>query len=251
MLDTIAHILISPINQSLLGFGFGLAILTFTNIKPWIGKVCIWFSVIWITLCSQYFFSALLIEPLERAFPPVKIENNQWKNADAIWVLACYHFDAEPLPLISQFNSCSIERLTQAAIMYKVKAIPIYLTGGSFNENTKLNHAEQASKLLVALGVNKLDIKIINKGQNTVSEAQELFKHIEEKKLAVISSATHGIRLNSILTNLDINFVFVPVHYASKIDPVFTINAPSIQALDRSERAFYEYGALIKYLLLH
>lgn len=251
MLDTLTHILISPINQGLLGIGFGMAILNFTNMKPWVGKFFIWFSVIWVTLCSQYFFSSLLIEPLEKAFPPVKTENIQWQNSDAIWVLACYHFDAEPLPLISQFNSCSIERLTQAAIMYKAKAIPIYLTGGSFNKNTKLNHAQQASKLLVELGVNKLDIKIINKGQNTVSEAQEISGQLYKKKLAVVSSATHGIRLNSILTKLDINFIFVPVHYASKHDVGFTINAPSIQALDRSERAFYEYGALIKYWLIH
>lgn len=251
MIDNLALILISPINQSILGIAIAFILLRFTKIKPWVGKCFMWFSLAWVGLCSQYFFSYLLIEPLEKAFPPVKVENVEWKSADAIWVLACYHFDAESLPLVSQFNHCSIERLLHAANMYRVKAIPIYLTGADFNQNSKLSHASQASKLLVALGVNEQDIIIVNKGRNTWSEANALANKTRNKKLAVISSATHGFRLTSILSKLNIDFIFVPVHYATKSDYRFKINAPSIQALDRTERAFYEYGALVKYWLIH
>lgn len=251
MLDTIAHILISPINQSLIGIGLGLALLSFTNIKRWIGKCLVMFSLIWVALCSQYFFSYWLIEPLEKAFPPVKMQSNQWQSSDAIWVLACYHFDADSLPLVSQFNHCSLERLVQAANMYRVKPMPIYLTGGTFNINTELDYASQATKLLVALGVNTPDIKIIKQGSNTLSEAKALSEYIIHQKLAVISSATHSIRLSKILKHSDIDFILVPVHYATKGDIVYTINAPSSNALIRSERAFYEYAALIKYWLTH
>lgn len=249
MLDTIAHILISPINQSLFGIALGFVLLTFTKIKPWIGKCLVYFSVFWVALCSQYFFSYWLIDPLEKAFPPIQEKSKQWQNANAIWVLACYHFDAESLPLVSQFNHCSIERLVQAANMYKVKRTPIYVTGGNFNINTELGYANQASKLLAALGVKKSDINIINKGRNTLSEALEVSAYIKHEKLAVISSATHGIRLSKILKSTNIDFIFIPVHYATKGEIVYTLNAPSTHALLRSERAFYEYAALIKYKL--
>lgn len=251
MIDNLALILISPINQSALGIAIAFTLLRFTKIKPWVGKCFMWLSIAWFALCSQYFFSYLLIEPLEKAFPPVKVENLEWKSSDAIWVLACYHFDAESLPLVSQFNHCSIERLLHAANMYRVKAMPIYLTGADFNQSSNLNYASQASKLLVALGVSEQDIITVNYGQNTWSEANALVDKIRNNKLAVVSSATHGFRLTSILSNLNIEFIFVPVHYATKSDNTFTINAPSIQALDRTERAFYEYGALVKYWLIH
>lgn len=249
MFDTIAHILISPLNQSLLGIGLGMSLISFTNIKPLIGKSLVWFSIVWVMLCTQYFFSYWLIDPLEKAFPPIQAHSKQWQSTNATWVLACYHYDAESLPLVSQFNHCSIERLVHAANMYRVKPTTIYLTGGNFNINTELDYASQAKKLLLALGVNMPDIKIINKGTNTRSEAQELSSYIKHEKLAVISSATHGIRLSKILKNANIDFVFVPVHYATKGEIVYTLNLPSTHALLRSERAFYEYAALIKYWL--
>jgi hypothetical protein len=249
MLNILAHIFISPINQSLFGIGLGMIFLTFTNIKPWIGKSLVWLSLTWVLLCSQFFFSYWLIKPLETAFPPIKAESNKWQSSSAIWVLACYHYDAYTLPLVSQFNHCSIERLVQAANMYRIKPTTIYLTGGNFNINTELNYAEQATKLLQELGVKKLDIRIINKGNSTVSEAKELKAQIKHQLLAVVSSATHGIRLAKILERSKINFVFVPVHYSTKGAISYRLNAPSTEALLRSERAFYEYGALVKYWL--
>jgi len=249
MLDTIAHIIISPLNQSLFGIGLGVAVLTFTKRKRWIGKCLVWFSLIWVALCSQFFFSFWLIDHLEKAFPPIQVQSSQWQNADAIWVLACYHYDADSLPLVSQFNHCSLERLVQAANMYRVKPVPIYLTGGKFNVNTELEHASQAAKLLLELGVDEADIKFINKGKNTLGEATELSEYINHQKLAVISSATHGIRLSKILTTSNVDFIFVPVHYATKGEIVYTVNMPSTYALARSERAFYEYAALLKYWL--
>ena len=153
MLDTIAHILISPINQCLFGICIGLVLIKFTKLSSWLGKCAIYLSLSWAFLCSQYFFSYMLIEPLEKAFPPVKSQSKQWQDANAIWVLACYHFDASSLPLISQFSHCSIERLVQAANMYRVKPMPIFLTGGRFNHNTDLDYASQATKLLEELGV--------------------------------------------------------------------------------------------------
>ncbi len=206
-------------------------------------------SVTWLALCSQYFFSYLMIAPLENKFPPIKAQSTSWQSANAIWVLACYHFDAELLPSVSQVNDCSLERLTHAANMYRIKRVPIYLTGGSFNSSTSKSHADVAASLLIALGVDKTDIKHVATGGNTIQEAFALSKQIGAQKLAVVSSATHGLRVSKILNQLKIDFVFVPVHFATQGEITFKVNAPSLQSLVRAERAMYEYGALLKYWL--
>lgn len=268
MLDSIAHVLISPVNQCVLGILVGLGLRKFTAIKRSIAKALVIASIVWGFLCSQYFFSYWLISPLENAFPPVPVKSEKWQNATAIWVLACYHFDAPKLPVVSQFNHCSIERLVHAANMYRVKNVPIYLTGSSFNINTSLEHASQAALFLQELGVAQHHIIVVNEGTNTASEAthiQALISaqaqtaaltpnanqptintHVQVPMLAVVSSASHGLRLSRILEGHNINYLFVPVHYATKGDIVYKFNVPAIPALERSEKAFYEYAALIK-----
>jgi uncharacterized SAM-binding protein YcdF (DUF218 family) len=253
MLDTIAYLLISPINQCILGVLLGFVLLKFSSRAKWLGKSFIFLSLIWTFLCSQYFFSYWLISPLENKFPPVKASSEKWQSSTAIWVLACYHFEALSLPLVSQFNDCSVQRLVQAANMYRIKQTPIYVTGSDFNKDTNLQHASQAAEFLMALGVSKSDITIVNKGSNTSTEAayivEQLSKQYINPSVAVVSSATHGLRLSKILDSSKILYQFIPVHFATKGEVKYMLNVPSISSLARSERAFYEYAALIKYYL--
>jgi uncharacterized SAM-binding protein YcdF (DUF218 family) len=251
MLNYLIPLIISPLNQSFFLIFISLLILKFTSFPKWIGKSIMIFSFVWLALCSQYFFSYILIAPLESQFPPLKVKNKKWQDATAIWVLACYHYDADALPLVSQFTHCSMERLVQAANMYRIKPIPIYLTGGAFNKDTQKSHANQAAKFLVTMGVPKKDIRIIEKGINTLSEAQALKTKLKMQKIAVVSSATHGLRLSYILQQQDINFTFVPVHFSTKAGNKYKLNMPSNYALMRSERALYEYAALAKYFMLN
>jgi hypothetical protein len=104
---------------------------------------------------------------------------------------ACYHFEAEKLPRVSRFNHCSIERLVHAANMYRVKTMPIYLTGGDFNKQSSLQHATEAAKFLIELGVAKGDIKIKSEGENTAAEAAKITTALNQLNkphmLAVVS----------------------------------------------------------------
>jgi uncharacterized SAM-binding protein YcdF (DUF218 family) len=247
MLDYIAHILISPLNQTLLGLLTSVLLLKFTKIHKAVVNSIILTSLIWLWLCSQFFFSHWLISPLEKAHKTITIDNPLWQQTTATWVLACYHFDDDTITLVSQFNHCSLERLVHAASMYHVNKAPIYLTGGFFNHQSKVSHAEYSSKLLMQLGVNEKDIIVVAEGQNTLQEAAALKKHLQHETIAVVSSATHGIRLHKVLNSEDIEFVFVPVHFSSKGKNNMGVNFPSLIALRRSERAMYEYAAIVKH----
>lgn len=246
MIENIAHVLISPINQWLLGILIGAYLLKFTKLNHLIGKGIIILSTLWVLLCSQYFFSYLLIKPLERENPPIKVEDPSWQDADGIWVLACYHFEEDILPRVSQFNDCSVQRLVHAANMYRVKQVPIYLTGANFVESSPRMHSVVAAEFLSTLGVNKQDIIILNKGTNTKEEADAIKTSFNDKKLAVVSSATHGKRLMALMKIKNINSVFIPVDYDAVGVLNLKLNLPSSTSLVRAERAMYEYAALIR-----
>ncbi len=246
MIENIAHILISPINQFLCGLILGICLLKLTSFKKYVGLGIIALSSLWILLCSQYFFSYLLIKPLERTHPPIKVEDPIWHDASGIWVLACYHFEEVGLPRVSQFNDCSVQRLVQAANMYRVKPIPIYLTGADFVESSSRMHSDVAAEFLNALGVDSKDIIILRSGTNTMEEAQAIGTHVKHAKLAIVSSATHGSRVTAIADKKNIDNVFIPVDYWAVGELKYKLNFPAAPSLIRAERAMYEYAALIR-----
>lgn len=250
MFDSIVYFLVSPINQSLLLGAVGLYFLRKQKTRRWLGKVLIYSSVTWILLCSQHRFSNTLLYPIETYYAPVKSDDIQWQTAEALWILACYHHPSEALPQVSLFNKCSLERLVQAANMYRVKKLPIIVTGGHINPESSKSHADAAADFLLKLGVAHEDIIVIPSGTNTNEEAKEIVKQTDKSKLAIISSATHGIRIKEAMNKAKLDFVFIPVHYANIHSRTPLINYPSFISISKAERAIYEYFAIIKDLHL-
>lgn len=250
MFEFLVRLLISPLNLSLTLAIIGALCIRFKLAPMLIGTSLIGVSIVWLLLCSQYMFSYLLISPLEQNFQVVKIEDEKWQESKAIWVLACYHYDAEELPEVSQFNRCSLERLVHAANMHRKKNIPIYLTGGIFNNRSKINHAQKAADFLYHLGVPKSDLIIINAGTNTREESVAILANNNHGKLAIVSSATHGNRISNLMIAGNQAFIFIPVHFATSKQKEFELNFPSIDSIAKVERALYEYAALARDQLL-
>lgn len=246
MLESIAHIMVSPISQFIFGMVIGAILIKYTDSSKVIGKGIIGASLIWLFLCSQYWFTYILIKPLERNTPPIKIEDIRWQSANAIWVLACYHFEEVALPRVSQFSDCSLERLVQAANMYRKNPLPIYLTGTSFVDGSPQIHSEIAAEFLKTMGVKQSDIIIVNKGTSTAEEMNAMGSLLNQQKVAIISSATHGRRLLSLAKQHNISSIFIPVDYQAVGEFKLSINAPAASSLMRAKRAMYEYAALIR-----
>ena len=246
MVEYIAHIMISPLNQFIFGSLAGILFIRFTKTKQAIGKGLIIISWIWVLLCSQYWFSNTLLRPLEQSSPPIKLEDPQWHDTEAIWVLACYHFEMNELPRVSQFSDCSLERLVHAANMYHAKPSPIYLTGENFVEFSNQNHSDIAAEFLMTMGVNENHIIPIPTGTNTKEEVEAIKTKIKEHKVAIVSSATHALRVSALADSSNIDYVFVPVDYEAVEKFRFRLNFPSISSLKRAERAMYEYAALVR-----
>lgn len=253
MLTYLAHILVSPINQCLLMIFIGYCISRCTNKYPRAIPTSLALASFWFLLCTQYFFANLLMKPIEAQSPPIRLESDSWRNTTGIWVLACYHHEAEDLPIVTQFNACSLERLVHAALMYKTQNMPIYLTGADFNQRSETMHAEKAKELLVKLGVKEVDINVITKGKNTREEAKALASKISltnakdtVKAISVVSSASHGVRIQNLMRELKQPIVFVPVHTMVKGPIHYGFNWPNANAMRQTERAIYEHLALFR-----
>jgi len=249
MLKEIALFFISPLNQALTLLAIALIIRWWRPSFKKTFRACVFTSVVWFYLCSQYFFSHLLIAPLEDYAPAKKLADMQHHDNSAIFVLACYYYDAPDMPLVSQWNDCSLRRLVQAYLMYKTKPQPILLTGGKFLENTDVVYANVAKEFLLALGVPEQDIRAIKADNGTRAEifalqqAQYAFKHYY-----IVSSATHSFRLSKLMLAANLpGYTLFPVDQYNIRENSFDPSLPKLMHLERSEAAFYEYAAIVKF----
>jgi uncharacterized SAM-binding protein YcdF (DUF218 family) len=241
----------SPLNQSLLILAMGLCFRAYLPSKKALYRSCYIVATSWLYVCSQGFFSYWLIAPLENYAKPRAIETLSTAGSpsnSAIFVFACYYFDAPNMPEVSRWSDCSLRRLMHTALMYKQHPQPIVLTGGNFTEHSQAYYASAAKHFLMTLGVAESDIIDINSGTNSEQEVQALVNaNLPYTHYHVVSSATHSYRVNSLLkrNNLPL-FTLHPIDQ-NNVDPFeFSLSLPHISSLERSRSAIYEYFAIVK-----
>ncbi|WP_412971973.1 YdcF family protein [Glaciecola sp. MF2-115] len=253
MIKEAAHILTSPINQTLIIFAV-IALLYWRNV---VTKITVWITIgitlLWLYLCAQPFFSQMLMAPIEQEFASVKASDKSWQNADAIWVLACLHYKNPALPDVSRWNHCSLQRLVHTYQMFQEKPSLIYVSGGAFTEDKDFSYAIEAKAFLVRLGVPETMIKVVDKGTNTKEELIGLLAEpsiAKINKLAIVSSSSHGRRLHKLMElNSHLEFQFVPVEHFNLSNPSIGLGWPSINSIKKSQRAIYTYFANLEIAL--
>jgi len=248
MLKDLALVMISPLNQTIFLIVLGLLLLKFKPTYKKSYQASFILAATWLYLCSQYFFSYLLLSPLETYVPAQKIENMVAKQNSAIFVLACFYYDAPDKPLVAQWNDCSLRRLMHAALMYKQAPQPIIVTGGDFNQYSDAIYAEAAKDFLGLLGVATQDIISIASAPGTRQEIRALIQHPRQfEHFYIVSSATHSYRLTYMMDEVKFdNFSLFPADYENINEFNFEPAMPSLLHMSRSRAAMYEYGAIVK-----
>lgn len=215
-----------------------------------VGNLVIGVGCLWFLFCSLTYTSVLLIHPLEHQYPTIKVESNAWRDVDAIVVLACYFFDDDSLPFVSKWPNCTMQRNLHAVLMYRQKALPIYVSGG-IRPGADTTYAYQNAQFLITMGVPESAIKQIPIGYNTQTEAHALSKELARKKIALVTSASHIQRAKYYFETDHMTVLPIPVDYLSNesIKPI--LDLPNARSLDRSEQAIYEYlGLAYQYLFV-
>jgi uncharacterized SAM-binding protein YcdF (DUF218 family) len=253
-LRPIGHFLISPINHTLVLI---VCVWLLTLFKPsWrvLNKISFVIGACWLFLCSQTFFSHKLISPLDSFAPIVKASDSAIQNNSSIFVLACFLEKQKDLPIVSGWHECSLQRLVQAAIVYKQNPVPIFISGGDFLVESKPSYSESAEKLLLGLGVKQSDILLVAKGTNTMEEMTAVYPLLPEGQVAIISSSTHMNRITKfdqhlkqqLLNNQPEKFstLLVPVDHIVTRELNLSPNFPASYSIEIVERALYEYLAI-------
>lgn len=243
-MSTVANILASPLIHVPLLIGACLILQKFRGGRMWLYNSIIGVLLGWFIFCTLPYTSTLLIHRLEHHYPVIDFDDEEWQSADAIVVLACSFYDEEKLPFTSRWHDCSAKRNLQAALMYKERPTPIYLSGGQI-EQSDYTHADFNRTFLMQLGVPTEDILLSRHGKNTDSESKALLPMIDGKTIALVTSASHQIRATNYFKALGIKVIQVPVEHLSRPNISFVLGWPSANNLYRSERAIHEYLGLL------
>lgn len=204
-------------------------------------------ALFWVLLWSQPYASDVLLYFVE--YKPVKKSEPFEESPDYILVLACYYSTQGNVPEISRWSECSLQRNVEAMRLHYKSQAPIIITGGKFLHNPSVNYSDVAHQFFTSMNIDKSNLIITNEGTNSHEEIISAVKHINNKHIWVVSSASHMYRLKRELAYITASNRFFPVDYHSKgsLRPYITL--PSQTALENTRVAMYELMARLKLAL--
>lgn len=236
--------LIVPLNLSLLCLFTSFLMIYIQRLR--VAKYLQAFALGWILLCSQPYFSDLLLYPIEYH----DIEQPPAESPDVIFVLACYYSTQGNVSEISRWSECSLQRNVEAARLHYQTGSPILVTGGFFLKDKTINYTDKTIEFFESLSIKTENLIGTRTGTTTLEEIESAKAWLGEKNVWVVSSATHIPRLRGMLSPIVRTAYYFPVNYQSKsqLSPYLTM--PSQNAMENTRVALYAYLSQIKQYLI-
>lgn len=198
------------------------------------------FSFVWISVLSYPPFSALLLKPLESAYPKVHLSSPLPRY---IHVLGNGHISNKNLPLSSELNLVSLARVNEGVTLYKSHPNMKLIFSG-YGDKDPVSNARKNAQMAIALGVNPKDILILETPKDTGEEAIAVKKIVGSQPLILVTSASHMIRASSLFRNKGVTVIEAPTDFQVKKKESL-LQFPSSWGLYRSECAFHEYIGIL------
>jgi len=215
-------------------------------------KFLLLMTIIGIYLLSIEPIKDIIVQPLEKKYPP--ITNVQLDKVDCYVILGGGIYDNSPKNLSSLTGSPSkaaLFRVVEGVRLYKKYPKKIIITGGIVYGGEK-SEGSVYKELMLDLGVSSSDIIIEDKSRTTEENA-ELTKKIMigkgYKKIALITSATHMKRSRYIFEKYGIDVMPTPIGYLSRYKKHYKIDSyfPNADNFVDIRSAIWEYIGLIFY----
>lgn len=208
-------------------------------------KIFLILSCLWFLLLSNTMISNLIVQPLESSHQTLK---DTPKDIEFILVLGNGHNTNDDFPITSQLNSTAINRFVEALRHYNnLENAKLILSGysGLFDENS---HAQMQKKLALSLGVKEEDIITFDTPKDTKDEAVETKKLLQNKRVILVTSATHMKRAFMIFKKEGIDVIASPTNhkFSSNKYSFLEFKASNLQKV---ELAFHEYLGIVYYYL--
>ncbi len=206
--------------------------------------------MILLILSSQPYSADLILFPLEHNYRGTSKQSN-FDDVDILFTPACYYSTYGDVSEMSRWSECSLQRLTRSAQLSIELQVPVIVTGGNFLHDSFVTYATKAEQLLQSLNIPRENIIVVGRGTNTSEEVASIKHIIAQKRVLLITSATHVKRSKNLLEKSSKSVIAAPVDFHSSGDLTPFIGVPSINAMKRIKIALYEYGARIKQWINH
>jgi uncharacterized SAM-binding protein YcdF (DUF218 family) len=224
----------------------GLFFLWFSK-KQKVGKVLVTLGVLLLGLLSNHSFANLLLYPLELAHPSLLEPEllNQDRDNPVKWVVVLSgSFNSDSvLPLSARPGNVTLTRFMEGVGIYKkLRGAKLVLTV----QNGEDDSGSVMAKLARLLGVEDEDFMVETGGRDTDEEMELIRRTVGQDRFVLVTSASHMPRAVILFRAKGMNPHLAPTDYlvTTTQDYWLVLAYPSLDALKKSERAFYEYLGL-------
>ena len=244
LLKKIATVLVMPIN--ILLFLLILALLIHKK-KPSLSIKFLSLAII-ITFISSFApFSDSMMSTIESEYPPYV---KQALPIDYIVVLGCGHNTNNDLPVTSQLETCSLQRMVEALRLYQLHPESRIITSGYGGYNP-ISNAETVKQSLILLGVPSRKIITENFPKDTQEEAELIAPRVQGTQVILVTNANHMPRSMNYFKAQGITPFAAPTGYwvkNSEHNKNWSYYMPKSKNLQQSTVAWYEsLGLLVQW----
>lgn len=215
--------------------------LVVRRMKPWAFPLFAASATV-VFVFSSGLVAALLLGPLESAFPPLR-NPRDYPEAQLIVVLTAYAVDNPDLPLSAQMNAPSALRVLEAANLWSLRPDCTVVVSGSRPT------AEIMARQLRSLGIPASRLKVDIDSDNTAESATFSSSIAEGRPVFLVTSAGHMRRAVGAFRSQGLVPIPSPTDYRATSNPLRTVLNISPEHLQASDLAFHEYLGLAWYHL--
>ncbi|WP_428775636.1 envelope biogenesis factor ElyC [Vibrio sp.] len=236
-LKKVVSSLLMPLPALLIVGFLGLMLIMFTR-KQKTGCFVVLFSFIGIFLIAFQPVSSRLLMPLERqytAFFPVD------ESIDYVMVLGSGHVVDDEIPPTSELSRAGLMRLTEGIrILRMYPGAKLILSG--YAAGSEVSNARMMAKVALALGVSKSDIILLETARDTWEEARQAAAFVQQRRLVVVTSASHMYRALSEFHSAGLKPYPAPTNYLAQVnvDQAWEKYTPRGKYLEQTERYWHE-----------
>lgn len=241
-LKKVVSSLLMPLPAMLILAFLGLALVMFST-KRKTGCLVILTSLCGIFLISFQPLSSRLLMPLEReysVFLPVD------KSIDYVMVLGSGHVVDDQIPPTSELSRTGLMRLNEGIrIMRMYPGAKLILSG--YGGGSQVSNARMMAKVALALGVSKPEIILLETAKDTWEEARQAAAFVQNKKVVLVTSASHMKRALYEFNSAGIEPLPAPTNFLAhkEIHQPWSKYAPKAVYLEQTERYWHETMGLI------
>jgi len=207
------------------------------------GKALILFGVAALSVLSLGSTADMILRPLERGYPPLKVEK---PVADAVVVPGGGSVDLGWMHAAPVLNAETMSRLVTGIEYAKKLRVPLILCGGNGEPfSTKLNDADVMADAAYAMGMPRDQVVVENVSRNTLENSHAVRKLVKGDRIILATSAYYMRRAHAMFSKRGFTVIPAPTFFLAQTPvPSPASFIPKAADLSRSTTGIAEWMSL-------